>query len=82
MRKLTLAQAKAQFKNRYTLEHIPAWARTQCGNGKYYAPGYATDLEWYNNTEFFGEGQAATTRNECYSSNHTFPMGTWLDEPL
>lgn len=58
MRPITFEQAKAQYVHRYTMEHVPAWAREiNPGNGKYYAPGYSTDLEWYENTEFKGEGQ-------------------------
>lgn len=80
-RPLTLAQAKAQYPHRYTVEHVPAWARKAANNGKYYAPQCATDAEWYDNTLFHGESELAS-RNHCYSSQPSWPMGQWLDAPL
>ena len=81
MRAITLEQAKAQYTNRYTMEHIPQWAKEICDNGKYYAPQYTSDLEWYNNTKFAGEGGIAD-RKHCYSNGQSWPIGQWLDKPL
>lgn len=84
-RKLTLAQACAQYPHRYTMEHVPQWARSRpCDNGgtetRYYAPQYRSDAEWYANTIFPGEGPEAS-RDHCYSSGQTWPLGQWLDAP-
>jgi hypothetical protein len=81
-RAISLAQARAQFVHRYTMEHIPAWARKPCeGNGKYYAPQYASDAEWYENTTFPGEGDIHGNAGHCESSGQTWPLGQWLDTP-
>lgn len=79
-RALTLQEAKKQYPHRYTMEHVPTWAKTPHG-GKYYAPQYRTDREWYNNTVFPGEGPEAT-KEHCYSSGETWPLGKWLDGPF
>jgi len=79
-RPITFEQAKAQYVHRYTAEHVPQWARRMAPNGKYYAPQYRTDLEWYNATEFNGEGEIAD-KEHCYSTKATWPFGQWLDEP-
>ena len=79
-RKLTLSQACAQYPHRYTVEHIPAHVAKPCeGNGKFYAPQYATDAEWYGATVFPGEGPEAG-QGHCYSSKPSWPLGQWLDE--
>lgn len=81
MRKITLQQAKAQYPNRFTMEHVPAWARQKCGKGKHYAPQYRTDAEWYENTAFPGEPGHYGTRNECHTTGQTWPLGQWLEKP-
>ena len=75
---LTLAQAQAQYPHRFTLEHVPAWAKLRAPNGRFYAPQYRTDSEWFALTRF------PTDRREryCTSSGQTWPMGLWLDQPL
>lgn len=79
MRKLTLDQARAQFTNRYTVDHVPAWASQPCeGNGLFYAPQFASDQEWYENTKFHGEAGHIGKRTECHSSRQTWPYGKWL----
>lgn len=78
-RPLTFEQAKAQYVHRYTAEHVPAWARTP-HNGRYYAPQFRNDREWYDNTLFYGESELAT-RKYCYTSGQTWPLGQWLDAP-
>lgn len=81
-RAVTLAMAKARFINRYTMEHVPSWARKPVADGdnRYYAPQYATDKEWYDRTLFAGESELAT-KGCCYSSNQTWPLGQWLSSP-
>lgn len=81
MRKLTFEAAKAQFVNRYTMENVPRHAQTPAANGKFYAPQYASDKEWYDRTFFKGENELATARH-CYSTNPSWPVGQWLDAPF
>lgn len=81
-RKLSLADACARYTNRYTAEHVPVWTRKPCeGNGLFYAPQFASDVEWYNNTRFYGEVGHIGKRNDCYTSGQTWPFGNWLGEP-
>lgn len=81
-RPLTLAQACAQYPNRYTAEHVPAWASKACeGNGLFYAPQFASDVEWYNNTKFHGEVGHVGKKSDCYTSGQTWPFGNWLSAP-
>jgi len=83
-RVITLEQACRRYHQRFTMEHIPAWADKPIvqadGSVKYPAPHYASDKEWYDNTEFMGEGTTAVTKY-CRSTNRTYPIGRWLDEP-
>lgn len=79
IRPITFAQAKAQFVHRYTMEHVPDWAkRPNQGQGLWYAPQYRTDLEWYENTYFHGENELAK-QDSCYSYNMSWPLGSWLN---
>ena len=79
-RPITLGEAKARYVHRYTMEHVPQWARVAAHNGKFYAPQYQDDTEWYRLTEFNGEGVIATAKH-CYSHSQTWPLGQWLDRP-
>lgn len=77
-RPITLEQAKLNYIDRFTMEHIPQWAKTDTfGAGLYPAPQYRTDKEWYNNTLFHGESRLASP-NACYSLNKTWPLGETL----
>lgn len=79
----TFAQACTAYVHRYTIDHVPAWALKPCeGNGRYYAPQFASDAEWYANTRFHGEPGHFGRRNECYTSGQTWPRGQWLDAPF
>lgn len=80
-RVLTLSQAQALYLHRYTLEHRPQWALKPC-NGKFYAPQYRSDAEWYANTVFPGEGDIGKREDHCYSTGATWPCGQWLDAPI
>lgn len=76
MKKPTFEQAKRQFVNRYTLEHVPKWTGVPCeGNGLFYAPQYHTDKEWYSNLTFDEYGEAS-------SNNQSWPLGNWLTVPF
>ena len=80
MARPTLAQARAQYVHRYTMEHVPAWSRRAAPNGLFCAPQFSSDAEWYANTVFAGEGDLADKRH-CYTSGQTWPLGLWLDQP-
>jgi hypothetical protein len=81
-RAISLATARAQYVHRYTLEHVPAWAYRPCeGNGRYYAPGYRTDAEWYEKTTFPGENGLPRREDHCQSADATWPLGKWLKSP-
>lgn len=79
MKRPTLSEAKNQYVHRYTMEHVPQWAKKPCGNGKYYAPQYRTDQEWYDNTLFPPDPMCYKT--DCCSTGQTWPLGHWLDAP-
>lgn len=78
-RPLTLAEARARYPHRYTLEHTPDWAREPAPNGQRYAPQYRSDQEWYDRTLFPGEGHVHRSEKHCFSSNQSWPRGEWLD---
>jgi hypothetical protein len=79
-RPVTFEQAKARYLMRYTMEHVPQWARQEC-NGRYYAPHFRTDREWYDNTKFKGEDGWLGVGTDCYTTGQTWPLGQWLDKP-
>jgi hypothetical protein len=79
-RPISFEQAKAQYTHRFTMEHVPVWAILRAPNGKYYAPQYRSDKEWYDNTLFAGESELAT-KEACYTANQSWPLGQWLDQP-
>jgi hypothetical protein len=74
----TFDQAKAYYLHRYTMEYMPAWAHHSC-NGKFYAPQYANDLEWYEATVFPGEPKHYGPRTHCNSAKQSWPLGHWLE---
>lgn len=81
---ITFEQACRRYHQRFTMEHVPTWADKPImqadGSVKYPAPHYASDKEWYDNTEFMGEGTTAVTKY-CRSMNRSYPLGKWLDKP-
>ena len=74
----SLDEAKNKYPHRYTMEHVPEWARKPADNGKYYAPQYRSDKEWYDNTEF----PTNPREKHCQSNNPSWPKGQWLDKPF
>ena len=74
----SIEQAKAQYVHRFTMEHVPQWAKRPMNDGRYYAPQFRTDAEWYANTRFPGEPGHLGGKNECTTLNQTFPLGQWL----
>lgn len=77
-RSISFKDACSRYVHRYTMDHVPEWAKARAHNGKFYAPQYASDAEWYACTEFNGEGEIADSKH-CYSSRQTWPLGHWLD---
>lgn len=93
MTRPTLKQACAQYVNRYTLEHVPAWALKPhthttgeyAGQTLYYAPQYRSDAEWYANTVFPGEPSHPDYPRRvryCHTTGKTWPLGQWLQQPF
>jgi hypothetical protein len=81
MRKVSFEEACGRYPHRYTMEHVPAWAKRPANNGKYYAPQYATDQEWYDLTIFPGEKHLNARSRYCESTKESWPLGHWLDNP-
>lgn len=85
-RRVTLAQACAKYTQRYTCDHFPAWALQPCeGNGKFYAPQFVSDQEWYDHTHFPGEpGHIMGTQHggSCDTRGMSWPLGQWLPKPF
>lgn len=81
MKRMSFKAACQKYIHRFTMEHIPNWA-TQPGPevGKYYAPQFKTDREWYENTRFPPE-PICSGSDYCYTSGQTWPLGEWLDKP-
>lgn len=79
-RPISFEQARAQFVHRFTMEHIPTWAKQRREDGTFYAPQFRTDREWYDSALFQGESELAT-RNHCYSTGQTWPLGKSLPAP-
>lgn len=86
-RPISFTQACDQYPHRFTMEHVPAWARKphlhesgeHVGKTLFYAPQYRTDREWYENTIFPGEGDISSRADYCESSGATWPLGHWLE---
>jgi hypothetical protein len=78
--RLSFLDAKIMYPHRYTMEHVPNWAFRPI-KGKYHAPQYRTDREWYENTIFPGEDQHHGFGSDCYSAGGSWPLGLWLDRP-
>lgn len=78
---MTFEEAKRRYIHRFTLEHVPHWATVVTVNGKYYAPQYASDWEWYQNTLFPPLNPLGKRVRSCYSTGMTWPLGLWLEKP-
>lgn len=85
----TFEQACSMYVHRYTMEHVPQWARQRpYDHGgteiRYYAPQFRTDREWYNSTLFPGDTcyPFGPRDTNCYTTGQTWPLGQWLDRPF
>lgn len=81
-RAITFEEAKRLYVHRFTLEHVPVWARKPRPNGTFYAPQFRSDAEWYANTLFPGEGYVSRRSRYCETSGQTWPLGQALTAPL
>lgn len=95
MKRLPFSKACTQYVDRYTMEHVPAWAGTPLDRsqlvvekptdeGDYYAPQFRTDREWYEHTLFPGEPDYPfkdKRETNCYTTGATWPLGKWLTAP-
>lgn len=66
---------KRFYPSRFTMEHVPSWAHQPTSEGKYYAPQYRTDREWFDNVRWSEIGEATW-------HNQSWPLGEWLDKPF
>lgn len=66
-------KALASFVNRYTRDHVPAWAKSGWTDGKAYPVQFASDAEWLKNTRFNVTIAGNLYGNDCYTSNQTWP---------
>lgn len=84
MSRPSFEEACSQYVHRYTMEHVPSWALGPISDGKFYAPQYRSDREWYDSTVFPGESHfpVAMGLKHCWSKSPTFPLGYWLDGPF
>lgn len=78
----TFTEATAQYVHRFTMEHVPNWARDVRPDGTYYAPQFRSDLEWYENTRFKGEEGWLGVKDSCFTTGQTWPLGQALSEPF
>ncbi len=83
----TFERACAKYLQRFTMEHVPQWARLRpCEQGgtetRYYAPQFISDREWYDNTTFEGEPGHLSMKGDCYTTGQTWPLGRWLEYPF
>lgn len=85
MARPTLKEAQARYVHRFTMDHVPEWAREKRSDGTYYAPQYRSDKEWYDNSLFPGDKDypfKGWMDGSCCSRNETWPLGQSLDKPF
>ena len=72
-----------RFTNRFTCDHVPAWACKKQPDGSYPAPQFATDEEWLSNTivRTRKDGQLDLRPSTGKTSGETWPLGKTLDQP-
>jgi hypothetical protein len=79
-RPVSFERACALFVHRFTMTHVPEWAkRPMPFSGKFYAPQYRDCREWYDLTVFPGEGGISKGSQYCRSNGETWPLGKWLN---
>lgn len=81
MSRPTFEKACSMYVHRFTMDHVPAWARMRRPDGTYYAPQYESDREWYLKTFFPGEEGHIGPNDFCYSTNPSWPLGLSIPAP-
>lgn len=78
---MSFEEAKSRYVHRFTMEHIPQWAKGQFsdGTGRYHAPQFRTDWEWYMATSF-PPHKGFLNGTHCETGQGTWPLGKWLDK--
>ena len=79
-RSISFQEACRTYVHRYTGEHVPDWACRPAPNGKFYAPQFRDDRDWYDHTRFYGEEGHCGRKSDCFTTEQTWPLGHWLDE--
>lgn len=82
MKRPSFEKACGTYVHRFTMDHVPAWAKEIRVGGDYYAPQFRSDREWYENTLFPGEPGHFGDRHSCYTNNQTWPVGKSLQKPF
>lgn len=82
MTRPSFSEACTRYVHRYTLDHVPNWARWPRADGNYCAPQYRSDREWYDSTLFPGEPGHIGDHKHCFSTKPTWPLGDRLPAPL
>lgn len=72
-------RAKRNYPHRFTMEHIPDWARQKCNDTFFYAPQFRSDKEWFEHTVF--PPNPLCDKEHCYTSGQTWPLGKQLSSP-
>ncbi len=81
-RPISFRDACAKYVHRFTMEHVPQWARQVREDGTYYAPQFRSDAEWYNATSFPGENGVHRRSKYCRTLGQTWPLGQSLPQPF
>lgn len=64
------------YVNRYTREHVPAWAKREWRDGRPYPVQFASDAEWLSHTKFAVRSDGRLDRrHKCCESTPTWPDG-------
>ena len=79
---MTFERAKACYVHRFTVEHVPAWATKPFGTGRYPAPQYRSDAEWFAADCSFLPTIRSDVRSQIVTHPQTWPLGTSLDKPF
>lgn len=64
----------AAYVNRYTLEHVPAWAKKPRPDGKPYPPQFADDNDWLQHTSFAVTKSGRLDRRVKHCLSHAQPI--------
>lgn len=78
-KKISFAEARAQYVHRFTMDYVPQWALKVRDDGTYCAPQFISDLEWYEHTVFPPQNGL---RKYCTTSGQTWPLGQALNSPF